>query len=65
MERVRALRAAGTLAFFTMDAGPHVKVLTAPASVPVVESALRGVEGVLDVRVSGTGPDARLLTESS
>jgi diphosphomevalonate decarboxylase len=65
MERVRALRAAGTLAFFTMDAGPHVKVLTAPASVAVVESALRGVEGVLDVRVSGTGPDARLVTEPS
>ena len=63
MERVRALRAAGTLAFSTMDAGPHVKVLTEPGSVTAVESALRGVEGVLDVRVSGAGPDARLVPE--
>ncbi len=29
---VRALRARGTLAFATMDAGPHVKVLVQPAS---------------------------------
>lgn len=63
MERVRALRSAGTLAFATMDAGPHVKVLTEPGSVASVESALRGVEGVLDVRVSGAGPDARLVPE--
>jgi diphosphomevalonate decarboxylase len=63
MERVRALRAAGTLAFFTMDAGPHVKVLTEPGSVAAVTSALSGLEGVLDVRTSGPGPDARLITE--
>lgn len=63
MERVRALRAAGTPAFFTMDAGPHVKVLTAPGSTAAVESALRDEEGVLDVRVSGPGPDAYLVTE--
>jgi len=58
MERVRELRAAGVQAYFTMDAGPHVKVLTQSESVDAVADALRAVPGVLDVIRSGPGPAA-------
>jgi diphosphomevalonate decarboxylase len=58
MERVRALRAAGTAAYYTMDAGPHVKVLCEPAQAEGVAAALAAVEGVERVLVSGPGPAA-------
>lgn len=58
MERVRELRASGTPAFFTMDAGPHVKVLTSAKQAGEVVAALRAVPGVLDVIASGPGPAA-------
>lgn len=60
IETVRALRKRGTLAFYTMDAGPHVKVLTAPADAPVVERALAETPGVRSVLASSAGPDAAL-----
>ena len=60
MESVRALRARGTPAFFTMDAGPHVKVLTEPEAAESVASALRSTPGVERVVVSGSGPYVRL-----
>jgi diphosphomevalonate decarboxylase len=63
METVVALRARGTPAFFTMDAGPHVKVLTDPASVETVAAALRSTAGVERVVVCTPGPDARLEAE--
>jgi diphosphomevalonate decarboxylase len=59
--RVRALREAGTPAFATMDAGPHVKVLCEPSSAALVEAALGETEGVERVIVSGPGPDARVV----
>ncbi len=58
MERVRALRSEGTQAYYTMDAGPHVKVLCEPATAESVANALRGVDGVERVLVSGAGPAA-------
>ena len=36
IHRVRALRRKGTAAFFTIDAGPHVKVFCPPAAVPTI-----------------------------
>jgi diphosphomevalonate decarboxylase len=58
MERVRELRAASVPAFFTMDAGPHVKVVTPPAKAEEVATALAAVPGVLQVIRCGPGPDA-------
>jgi len=58
MERVRALRREGTLAFYTMDAGPHVKVLCQAADAATVSAALALVEGVERVIVSAAGPAA-------
>ncbi|HWO11800.1 MAG TPA: diphosphomevalonate decarboxylase [Polyangiaceae bacterium] len=62
---VRELRAAGTFAYFTMDAGPHVKVLTLEPAADAVRRALETVPGVLQVLVSGAGGPARLMDEVS
>lgn len=61
MERVRALRQSGTPAFYTMDAGPHVKVLTAPGAATSVAAALFDVPGVGRVIRCAPGPDAHLV----
>lgn len=56
MDAVRALRDDGIGAWFTIDAGPQVKVLCQPADADAVASRLRDVPGVLRVLRSGTGP---------
>lgn len=61
MATVRELRAGGTAAYFTIDAGPHVKVLCASADVPVVERALGATPGVLRVLVLAPGPGAQIV----
>jgi diphosphomevalonate decarboxylase len=60
MERVKELRASGVPAYFTMDAGPHVKVVTAPENAKAVAAALAAVAGVLEVIQCAPGPDASL-----
>jgi len=63
METVRRLRDAGTQAFFTIDAGPHVKVLCATCDAEVVEPALAATPGVLRTLVLAPGPGAEVLRE--
>ena len=58
---VRALRATGKPAWATMDAGPHVKVLTTADDAGSVAAALRGVAGVTDVAVAAAGGAASLI----
>jgi diphosphomevalonate decarboxylase len=58
MERVRAFRASGGRAYFTMDAGPHVKVLVEPSAATELELELQKLEGVSSVLRSAAGPDA-------
>jgi diphosphomevalonate decarboxylase len=48
MHRLRALRAAGVPVFFTTDAGPQLKAICLPDALAAVESAIRGVVGVVD-----------------
>jgi diphosphomevalonate decarboxylase len=62
--RVRGLRDAGTSAFFTIDAGPHVKVLCAAADAPAIAFALTTVPGVLRTIVAAPGPGARVVEET-
>jgi diphosphomevalonate decarboxylase len=57
---VRAQRAAGHAAWATMDAGPHVKVLTTIQDASRVADALRGVAGVTDVSIAPPGSPASL-----
>jgi diphosphomevalonate decarboxylase len=61
MEAVRALRGRGVPAYFTMDAGPHVKALTHAPSAAEVAAALAAVPGVTDVMVSAPGPGAEVI----
>lgn len=63
MNCVRELRAQGVLAYFTMDAGAHVKVLTRRGETVAIESALKNVPGVKQVIVSSVGPGAHGLAD--
>jgi len=56
----RGLRARGLAAYFTIDAGPHVKVLCAAAKAGEVAAALANVPGVLRTITASPGPGARL-----
>ncbi|SDK34488.1 diphosphomevalonate decarboxylase [Cryobacterium psychrotolerans] len=61
MHVVRGLRADGVPAYFTIDAGPQVKVLCLPADSAAVRGALALVPGVHEVRMSALGPGAHRL----
>ncbi|HEY1813063.1 MAG TPA: diphosphomevalonate decarboxylase [Kofleriaceae bacterium] len=58
LAQVRALRTARKAAWATMDAGPHVKVLTSTGDADAVAAAMRDVPGVTDVIISGVGSGA-------
>ncbi|MBA2665181.1 MAG: diphosphomevalonate decarboxylase [Bradymonadaceae bacterium] len=60
---VRLARAQGLPVFFTIDAGPHVKVFCPANERAACETILRDVEGVLDVLSTRPGPGAHLLDE--
>jgi diphosphomevalonate decarboxylase len=61
MNAVHELRTRQIPAFYTMDAGPHVKVLTLADNVEVVRARMKSIPGVTDVIVSGPGPGAELV----
>ncbi len=58
---IRKLRAGGVPAWFTCDAGPHVKALTSGKHAEAVAACLREVPGVLRVRVCAPGAAARIV----
>jgi diphosphomevalonate decarboxylase len=58
---VSALRAGGVAAFFTIDAGPHVKVLCAADDARAVADALGRTSGVLRTVVASPGRGAELV----
>lgn len=60
LHRVRALREEGLGAYFTIDAGPHVKVVTREGDVAAVERELLAVPGVLRTISAAPGEGARL-----
>ncbi|GGJ95989.1 diphosphomevalonate decarboxylase [Lentibacillus kapialis] len=55
MQTVQDLRATGVPAFFTIDAGPNVKVLYTPEHEEKVRNMLQNITGVHDVKVSKPG----------
>lgn len=61
LDTVKALRAAGAPVWFTMDAGPHVKVLTTPEQADAMAAKLAAVPGVRGVDVAAPGPAAHLV----
>src|SRR5581483_1412698 len=60
MHRVWALRAEGVRAYCTIDAGPQVKVLCAPADAASVSAALAAVPGVERVLTCAPGRGAEV-----
>lgn len=62
LERVRQLQADGVAAFFTIDAGPQVKVICLPGDESQVVEALTTTPGVESVLSSGIGAGAALMT---
>jgi diphosphomevalonate decarboxylase len=58
IHEVRTLRQAGLKAFFTVDAGPQVKVICDSESIAQVEARLAALPGVLKTLKCGLGGDA-------
>ena len=58
---LRALRADGTPAFASIDAGPHVKVLVRPGDAGRVHRVLTAVSGVLRILEARAGEGATLV----
>lgn len=65
LHAVRRLRASGLAAYATIDAGPHVKVVTTPEHEAAIASALREVPGVLRTIETRVGPGPRVLTRGA
>jgi diphosphomevalonate decarboxylase len=61
LHTVRELRAQGLPAWATIDAGPHVKVLTDRGHADAVAEAMRRVAGVTNVIISGAGGPAAVI----
>ena len=54
----------GVEAYFTMDAGPHVKTLCRAEDAPAVAALLAAVPGVLRTVIASPGPGAQLVAEA-
>ena len=61
MRRVWDLRERGVEAYFSIDAGPQVKVLCEAENAEAVKAALVGVPGVIRVLSSQPGDGARVV----
>lgn len=61
MEAVRSWRAAGTPAFYTLDAGPNVHVLCPASHADALSAQLQELPGVLRVLRAGAGGPAALV----
>lgn len=61
MRKIWELREQGIPAYFTIDAGPNVKVLYLPEHESVIEETLRKLPGVTDVILSKPGPGISYL----
>ncbi len=61
MHAVRELRAQGTAAYFTIDAGPQIKVLCLPEDEAKVQQMLEALPGIQSVVRNAPGPDPILM----
>lgn len=61
LSEVRRMRARGAPVFFTIDAGPHVKVFTLPEVEAEVRAALEAVPGVLRTISAEPGGGAKVV----
>ena len=56
MDEVERFRDGGAPAFYTMDAGPHVKAICTADAAVSVRAALESTDGVLDTLEARIGP---------
>ncbi|KXH81737.1 diphosphomevalonate decarboxylase [Sporosarcina sp. HYO08] len=63
MYEVQALREAGIHAYFTIDAGPNVKVICRPEDEQAVKEAMLKIPTVQDVFICHPGPGITYITE--
>src|SRR5690606_9394690 len=65
MQTVQRLRDSGIPAYFTIDAGPNVKVLYLPEHEEKVQETLRNIPGVSDVKLSRVGQGISYLEDDT
>jgi len=63
MHRICELRHSGIPVYFTIDAGPQVKVLTLPEYAGKIQKAFQDSPLVHSILESGLGPDARIMED--
>ncbi len=61
MHAVRDLRVSGTQAYFTIDAGPQIKVLCLPGDEPKVRTMMESIPGIQQVISCAPGPAPQIL----
>jgi diphosphomevalonate decarboxylase len=61
MNAVRDLRRQGLQAYFTLDAGPHVKVLCQSKDALVLKKELERIPGILKIQHAKPGRGAYLV----
>ena len=61
----RARQQSGLQAYFTMDAGPHVKTLCRAEDAAAVAALLAAVPGVRGTVIASPGPGAQLVVDAS
>ncbi len=61
MDKVRAWRAEGIPACYTVDAGPNVHVICLETEAHIVDKKLREINGVEDVLVARPGGAAKIV----
>ena len=64
INRVGELRHQGLPVFFTIDAGPQVKLLTLPEFTKNIVQEIQALPGVTRTIISGLGPGVRLRGDS-
>ena len=65
IEQVRALRNNGIPAYFTIDAGPQVKVISLPDHINTLKSHFESFPGVENIMESKLGPDVELIGDDN
>lgn len=65
IEQVKKMRTEGLGAYFTIDAGPQVKVICQDRESDVIADRLRKLAGVTSIVKSNPGPGASLVVEQS
>lgn len=61
MQLVRDLRSSGTAAFYTIDAGPQIKVVCLPEHTDTVTHALNQLPGIISTTTCALGGGAQLV----